>query len=334
MAMMAAAGGDFKTELNQLLQKSTKRPVTKTDIVYTTSKFGPTQFQSIVKLNILEGQEYAGHLSHDVKSAEKSAAQQALVAHRDQLNLAAAAPSETKKRKPGAQLTPMERAAKKQKAAEGAPEDNPAITPKTQLNSLAMKIVKRFLNKGETVYQTNKVGALYQATVTLACLPGDWAERAWAGHPKSTKQAAEQSAAEEALKDLESDPEMKAEAEVPKGGGKGFGKGKGKGFKGKMMAMMWMKGGWGWGGGGGEMPRERISEDQVIGTILEWKGSYGWVQASTPIDHPASVARGGKIYIHKKDIQGDVETLAQGQSVSFKVYADPSGLGAEEASLC
>mmetsp|Transcript_69782 Transcript_69782/g.112526 ORF Transcript_69782/g.112526 Transcript_69782/m.112526 type:complete len:329 (+) Transcript_69782:81-1067(+) len=326
---------DPKTELNQFLQKHCKRPVTKGDIVYTTSKFGQSQFQTIVKLNCLDGQEYAGHLSPDQKGAEKSAAQQALAANADAVSSALTSPADPKKRKaPAAPLTVEERAAKKAKAEEG---ENPAITPKTQLNSLAMKISKRYLQKGETVYECNKVGAMYQATVTLACLPGEWKDRAWAGHPSATKQKAEQSAAEEAMKDLSTDPEMSAEAAKPKGYEKGFGKGFGKGMKGGFKGYP-MMGNWGWqqqawGGGHDQQQREKVSEEEFKGEVSEWKGSYGWVKASSKIDHPAAEMRGGKIYIHKNDLAGGVESVAQGQAVSFKLYADSSGLGAQEVAL-
>merc|ERR1719373_109380 len=71
---------DPKNQLSQFCQKFCQRPVTKTDIVYTTSKFG-YQYQSIVKLNCLGGAEYAGNLSANPKDAEKLAAQQAMLAN-------------------------------------------------------------------------------------------------------------------------------------------------------------------------------------------------------------------------------------------------------------
>lgn len=312
---------DQKNELNQLLQKYCKRPLTKLDVVYTTSKFGVSGYQSIVKLACLQGQEYAGNLCQDVKAAEKSAAQQALLGnqHLAQAVAQPATASADKKRPaPKAALTPEEKAAKKAKLEAG---ENQAVTPKSALNTLVMKIIKRFLQKGETVYQCNKVGAYYQATVSIAGLPGDWGKRAWAGHPHSTKQKAEQSAAEECLKDLQSDPELSEEAKKPKGKGKG----KGKYEMMMMMSQLWSM--------GAELPRETVVEEPVKGTVLEWKGSYGWVQPDNPIDHPASEMRGGKVYLNKKDFVGEVESVAQGQTISFKVYVDPSGLGAQEATL-
>lgn len=245
---MALVSADPKSELNQFLQKFLKRPVTKSDLEFTTSRYGHLKFQTVLKLSCLDGLEYAGDVCADPKAAEKAAAQQALFANADVVTQAMLTPQE-KKRKP-AQMSyedrRIEREAKRVKALdEGISlENNPAITPKTQLNSLCMKIAKRYLQKGETVYECHKVGMQYQATVVLACLPGEWAERSWAGEVCSTKQKAEQSCAEEALKDITGDPELAAEAAKPKGGGKG---GKGK-IKGKMMPMMAMMNGMGWGG--------------------------------------------------------------------------------------
>lgn len=202
----AAAQGaamDPKTELNQFCQRFCQRPVTKTDIVYVTSKFGHQfgyQFQAIVKLNCLQGQEYAGNLSPSPKEAEKSAATQALAAYANQI---ATSPPSASKAKP--------------------PEDgeNPAITPKTKLNSLCMRIAKRYLQKGETVYECRKVPGGYQATVKLSALPGEWKDRLWAGQVFTTKQKAEQSAAEIALMQISEDEELSEEAAKPKGSGKG-----------------------------------------------------------------------------------------------------------------
>merc|ERR1719343_1979861 len=79
-AQIPAMGMDTKTELNQFCQRFCQRPVTKNDIIYTTTKFGH-QYQSIVKLNCLGGAEYAGNLSSNPKEAEKLAAQQAMLAN-------------------------------------------------------------------------------------------------------------------------------------------------------------------------------------------------------------------------------------------------------------
>eukprot|EP00931_Biecheleriopsis_adriatica_P033114 TRINITY_DN1923_c0_g1_i6.p1 TRINITY_DN1923_c0_g1~~TRINITY_DN1923_c0_g1_i6.p1 ORF type:complete len:321 (-),score=86.99 TRINITY_DN1923_c0_g1_i6:63-1025(-) len=312
--------GDSKTELNHFCQRYCQRPVTKTDIVYTTNKFG-NQYQSIVKLNCVQGQEYAGHLSMNQKDAEKSAAQQALLGNQELAqNLPLPASKDPKKKPP---LTPAQIAEKKARQAEEG--DNPAITPKTKLNTLVMKIAKRYLQKGETVYECKKYTGGYQATVRITALPGDWGTRAWAGHLCSTKQQAEQSAAEIALQQIGEDKELAEEAAKPKGFGKG-GKGKGKGKGWFMMPWDLM-----WGMSGGNLPREGVTKEPVLGEVLEWKDNYGWIQPDSPIDHPAVKKRGGKIYVNKKDLGG--QTLSQGTKVKFTIYDDPLGLGAQDVQV-
>eukprot|EP00913_Durusdinium_trenchii_P001902 g1760.t1 len=144
---------DFKSELNQFLQKHTKRPLGKNDIEYTINRYGHQQ-QAIVKLHCMDGQEYAGHLCLDQKSAEKSAAEQALQANAH-----------------------LVQALKAGDTARG-----------------------RWATKREVTGFT-AIGNQYQATVQSVALPDEWAQRAWAGELCATRQKAEQSAAEQALKE-------------------------------------------------------------------------------------------------------------------------------------
>mmetsp|Transcript_54566 Transcript_54566/g.122073 ORF Transcript_54566/g.122073 Transcript_54566/m.122073 type:complete len:315 (-) Transcript_54566:136-1080(-) len=309
---------DHKNELNQLFQKHCKRPLSKTDIVYTTSKYG-TQFQAIVRLNCMNGQEYAGHLMNDQKAAERSAAQQALDANAGLVEATKNAVPDKKRVAAPKVLTDEERAAKKARQESG---ENPAITPKTELNSLCMRICGRYLKKGETVYVCNKIGSQYQATVQIVCLPEEWGQRAWAGHLCSNKQKAEQSAAEIALGDIKGDEQLQELANQNKGKGKGKGKWD--------VQAMWemMNNWWTW-----SNQRERVLEEEIAGEIIEWKGHYGWVKTEHDFEHEAKGMRGGKIYVNKKDIEGQPESLAEGQKVRFKLYVDGNGLGAEEVIL-
>lgn len=332
---MAKAGTpvsmDPKTELNHFCQRYCQRPVTKQDIHYTTNKFG-NQYQAIVRLNCIHGQEYAGHLCLNQKEAEKSAAQQAVQAYASQMASLPppASKDPQKKRQAKLMLTPAELAARKAKQAEEG--DNPAITPKTKLNTLVMKIAKRYLQKGETVYECKKYAGGYQATVKLSALPGDWGNRLWAGHVTSTKQKAEQSAAEIALQQISEDKELAEEAAKPKGAGKGKGKGgKGKGWGLFMGPWDWSYMSWG-GPSGPDLPRERVTEELITGEILEWKDTFGWVKPDVPVDHPASKHRDGKIYVNKKDLTSQTDP-EKGARVKFYVYEDPSGLGAEEVQI-
>jgi len=100
-------------------------------------------------------------------------------------------------------------------------------------------------------------------------------------------------------------------------GCKGKGKGKGKGKDGKT--------------GGGPKPREQVSTIPVTGTIVEWKGKFGWVQLSDPVQHPDSAKNGGKIFLHIGDWQDTTKQPAAGQTLMCTLYLDRSGLGADNA---
>jgi len=339
--------GDYKSQLNEFLQKYCGRPVTKQDAQYVVSRYGASEYQCVVTVECMDGSEYAGEVCSDAKAAERSAAEQVLLANQDIVE-ATLQGTGAAKRKSGSALSPAE---KRARAEDPDGADNPAITPKTQLNSLVMRIIKRYLQKGETVYDTKKVQGSFQSTLTLSALPGEWGERSWAGHLCASKQKAEQSAADEALKDLQQDEEMKAEASRPKGGGKGKGKGKGKfppasggwemGFFDHVML-----GAWGWSpmskgkGKGFAAPverrvpgRDRVTDVPCVGTVVEWAGEHGWLEAALPIDHPMANSRGGKIFIHQRDLPEGVDTLLEGQPLSFHVYSDSEGLGAEQVSM-
>ncbi|CAJ1412430.1 unnamed protein product [Effrenium voratum] len=219
--------------------------------------------------------------------------------------------------------------AKKKKSGDGedkaGPSDaeNPALTDKVKLNALCMRIAKRPLQKGETVYETQQLGlgknpTGYQATVQLPCLPEDWASKLFAGQVCPNKQAAEQSAASIALKAIQEDAKLTALAEekVPKKPSAG---GEGK----KTKAKAWKS--------GPDLPREALSEAPLAAMVLEWKGSFGWVKLLQPLEHPAATKREGKVYLHKQDLKDGKETLAEGDSVLVRVYVDSLGLGAAEA---
>jgi cold shock CspA family protein len=74
--------------------------------------------------------------------------------------------------------------------------------------------------------------------------------------------------------------------------------------------------------------REHVAET-IGGEVLEWRKTFGWIQPHEEIDHPLAKKRGGRIYVRKSDVLGE-EDLEVGQIVSFNIYADSGGLGAEE----
>jgi len=74
-------------------------------------------------------------------------------------------------------------------------------------------------------------------------------------------------------------------------------------------------------------PRERVVAGRVTGKVLNWKGKFGWVMPDAPIDHPMAGQRGGRIYLDQIDVEKELS--GPGAAVSFFVYQDESGLGAE-----
>jgi len=335
LSSLAAMATDTKGELNQFLQKHCKRPITKTDVIYTTTQYG-MQYQSIVKVNCIGGQEYAGMLAADKKAAEKSAAEQALAGNAvavQAVKAAGATPAAKGKKRPAPQvLTPEEKAAKQAKIAEekaakqakiesGEIQKQP-IPAKTELNTLLMRIAKRTLQKSENIYTCNKIDTQFQATIQITCLPDEWKDKAWAGELCATKQEAEQSAAEQAVIFIKGD-ETLATMAMPRG----------KGAKGQMLEMLnaYMES-WGWKWGDEEIPKQMVSEEDYIGTVLEWHGHYGWLKTEQPIDHEAKEFRDGKIYVNKKELADGTEELVVGGAVKFKLHVNPAGLGAEQVT--
>merc|ERR1740121_3243645 len=61
-------------------------------------------------------------------------------------------------------------------------------------------------------------------------------------------------------------------------------------------------------------------------------GHYGWLAAAQKIDHPCAKWNSGRIYIHRCDVEGGL-TLVEGDRVTFFLYVDDEGLGAEGCRL-
>lgn len=406
-------GGSAKARLEQFCRSFCQRPMTPEDIIYSSSQFGE-QFQSIVKLACLGGQEYAGKLTAHVMEAEQEAAQQALASYASEVEAMGASAE-------AAAAAPKRKAAEagftsddfQEKRARVAASDSPSFTPKVKLNAMCMRIAKRFLSSGDSIFTCMSVPGGIQATVQLPCLPGDWKDRVWAGEVSENRQRAEQSAAEIAMGQITGDPEMSQQAEspafgtgaglggwnggsdgcgagkgggsfgveawlertaspgryggpgkgggrlasqqsgnlFPEGGNKGTwgsekadgGKGRGKAEPSGAPGWSWSKPAWrsggsnnSWGSSWGKkkhQPRQRISPVPIMGDVLEWKGSYAWVRPQTPIEHPEAKGHGGRVYVHKKDLSPGLTELVPGQTVSFHVYEDGSGLGGEEVTL-
>jgi cold shock CspA family protein len=68
------------------------------------------------------------------------------------------------------------------------------------------------------------------------------------------------------------------------------------------------------------------------GKVLSMLSQYGWLMALGDIDHPSVEKHGGDVYIHKDDVVGG-DTLRPGDIVTFYLYVDEKGLGAEECRV-
>merc|ERR1719387_3210702 len=78
-------------------------------------------------------------------------------------------------------------------------------------------------------------------------------------------------------------------------------------------------------------PRTPIGGPRQTGTILDWKGKFGWVKPSKPISHAMASKNGGKVYLAAEDVVEELDGV--GATVSFTLYSDKSGLGAADVKM-
>lgn len=76
----------------------------------------------------------------------------------------------------------------------------------------------------------------------------------------------------------------------------------------------------------GEAPRRRLHQTPVAGQVSVWRGDSGFIVPVQPVEHELFT---GKIHVHWKDVKTRA-ALPVGARVTFIVYADSEGLGAEE----
>lgn len=251
---------DPKTGLVQFCQRYCHRSIAKEDIVYNVVKY-PQGIQATVTLTCIDGQEFAGEVCPDVKNqkqAERSAAQQALIAFQDKIAglQALSAKGQTKKKKKRAAEGAVETPEAKQLRIDGGIEPaggEPGPTCKNDLNAACSKIARRVMQKNEIHYEVTPValaagvnGRGFQATVRCSCLPNGWDEIVWTGDAHAQKKDAEQSAALNALTSLQEDPQLAQLMNAPpkpknwpppKGKGKGKGGGAAMGMGGINLQM-------------------------------------------------------------------------------------------------
>jgi len=78
------------------------------------------------------------------------------------------------------------------------------------------------------------------------------------------------------------------------------------------------------------VPGERGSRRVMCtGELLVMLGHYGWIMSLMGIDHPDAEKHAGRIYLKGTDIRPGCN-LAPGTVVTFYLYADADGLGAED----
>jgi len=216
---------DPKTAVNQFCQRFCNRPVNKEDVVFTVSKY-PTGYQATVKLNCIEGQEFAGEVATTQKEAEALASQQILDFYAEQIDNMRKPPKKKKKRAASHSMLPGTRPLP-------GPELDASISAKGNLNAHVGKILRRVLEKDEIVYETQQVVGGYQSTVRMPGLPDDWGLQIWAGEVCVKKQDAEQSVAAQALDAIRGDEGLMAKFYeppkeknwIPIGTGRAMGKG-------------------------------------------------------------------------------------------------------------
>lgn len=120
-------------------------------------------------------------------------------------------------------------------------------------------------------------------------------------------------------------------------GGKGDSWSKGEGKGGGKGGNSWSKG---WQSSNQEQkpqaPRDRVLPESLSGRVIQWKGTYGWIEPSQPIDHPDMAKQAGwqggagRIFVHAEDVVPKWRSLTVGALVEFFLYHDGQGLGAEE----
>lgn len=79
----------------------------------------------------------------------------------------------------------------------------------------------------------------------------------------------------------------------------------------------------------GGATRERLfHSNRITGTVVNIGPTFGWLAPSSPIDHSAAKKHKGNVYLDIGEVEHGVR-LRKGATVSFLVYVDRDGLGAE-----
>lgn len=76
--------------------------------------------------------------------------------------------------------------------------------------------------------------------------------------------------------------------------------------------------------------RVRLTPAPLSGRVVQWKGSYGWIEPTCVVEHPDVAKHRGRIFVHAEDVSPKWKSLTVGSLVEFFLYHDGQGLGAED----
>mmetsp|Transcript_54445 Transcript_54445/g.86223 ORF Transcript_54445/g.86223 Transcript_54445/m.86223 type:complete len:216 (+) Transcript_54445:166-813(+) len=72
--------------------------------------------------------------------------------------------------------------------------------------------------------------------------------------------------------------------------------------------------------------RDLLHEEPLLGTVVSWKGKFGWIKPHDTIEHPLADKHKGDIFLAVEDVEEEIEGV--GAVVQFMLYGDGKGLGA------
>lgn len=193
-----------KTELVAFCQRKSASSMRQGDIVYTVEKWG-AQYQATVKLNCLNGDEFAGELCATEKQAEQAAAHQALLAHAEELQTQ----QSLKRKAMEAASDPAKwaRCTDEQFSLDEVPPD-PSV--KGKLHTAVKQLLCREVDNTDIVYEISATDEGMVASLTLPTLGLEIPQfhgKVWVGKPTMTKQGTRLSAAAQALAEIMARPE-------------------------------------------------------------------------------------------------------------------------------
>lgn len=80
--------------------------------------------------------------------------------------------------------------------------------------------------------------------------------------------------------------------------------------------------------------RDRLTDEPMTGRVLEWKGSFGWIEPNEEIDKSAEYwSATGRLYVHRADLANGLSALEPGAMVQFHAFVDGKGVGAENVTV-